>query len=171
MVTSKNTDHYITTTNNTNEKVRNIVRITSVTGDRHMTWENTGEMVLNRLAPHRAATNLLLLTNTASVKRNKAKCCMYSTCVRAESLQSGPTLSDPMDCSPLGSSVHDILQASYWSGLPCPPPGCIAWHPPKNTPVITCTKENWWAVTPDHLKANEGWAFPSIQLLVYTALS
>ena len=29
------------------------------------------------------------------------------------------TLCDPMDCSPPGSSVHGILQAS---GLPCPPP-------------------------------------------------
>ena len=25
--------------------------------------------------------------------------------------QSCPTLSDPMDCSPLGSSVHGVLQA------------------------------------------------------------
>ena len=30
---------------------------------------------------------------------------------------------DPMDHSPPGSSVHGILQARYWSGLPCPPPG------------------------------------------------
>ena len=29
----------------------------------------------------------------------------------AKSLQSGPTLCDPMDSSPLGSSVHGILQA------------------------------------------------------------
>ena len=29
----------------------------------------------------------------------------------AKSLQSGPTLCDPMDCSPPGSSVHGILQA------------------------------------------------------------
>ena len=28
-----------------------------------------------------------------------------------------------MDCSPPGSSVHGILQAGYWSGLPRPPPG------------------------------------------------
>ena len=28
-----------------------------------------------------------------------------------------------MDCSPPGSSVHGILQAGYWSGLPLPPPG------------------------------------------------
>ena len=31
-----------------------------------------------------------------------------------------PTLRDPMDCSPPGSSVHGILQARYWSGLPRP---------------------------------------------------
>ena len=36
---------------------------------------------------------------------------------------SHPTLCDPMDCSPPGSSAHGILQARYWSGLPCPPPG------------------------------------------------
>ena len=34
--------------------------------------------------------------------------------------QSCPTLCDPMDCSPPGSSVHGILQAS---GLPWPPQG------------------------------------------------
>ena len=39
----------------------------------------------------------------------------------AKSLQSCPTLDDPMDCSPPGSSVHGILQAEYWSGLPCSP--------------------------------------------------
>ena len=34
------------------------------------------------------------------------------------------TLCDPMNCSPLGSSVHwDSPRQEYWSGLPCPPPG------------------------------------------------
>ena len=32
-------------------------------------------------------------------------------CVRAKSLHSHPTLCDPIDCSPSGSSVHGILQA------------------------------------------------------------
>ena len=41
-------------------------------------------------------------------------------CMRAKSLQSCPALCDPMDCSPPGSSVHEILQAS---GLPWPLPG------------------------------------------------
>ena len=34
-----------------------------------------------------------------------------------------PTLWNPKDCNPLGSSVHGILQAKYESGLPRPPPG------------------------------------------------
>ena len=39
------------------------------------------------------------------------------------------TLSDPMDCSPPGSSVHGIPQAWIleWM-LPCPPPGDLP-HP------------------------------------------
>ena len=40
---------------------------------------------------------------------------LYKTCVQAcvdaKSLKSCPTLCDPMDCSPPGSSVHGILQA------------------------------------------------------------
>ena len=32
-------------------------------------------------------------------------------CMRAQSLQSCPTLCDPVDCSPPGSSIHGILQA------------------------------------------------------------
>ena len=34
-----------------------------------------------------------------------------------------PTLCEPLDCSPPGSSVHGIFQARILSGLPFPPPG------------------------------------------------
>ena len=40
----------------------------------------------------------------------------------AKSLQSCPTLCDPMDGSPPGSTVPGILQARNWSGLPFPSP-------------------------------------------------
>ena len=46
-----------------------------------------------------------------------------SLCMPAKLLQSCPTLFNPKDCSTPGSSIHGILQARYWSGLPCPPPG------------------------------------------------
>ena len=44
----------------------------------------------------------------------------HSACIHARSLQSRPTLCDPMDCSPPGSSVHWILQARIleWVGMP-----------------------------------------------------
>ena len=40
----------------------------------------------------------------------------------AKSLQSCPTLCDPMDCSPPGSSVHGILQARVlkWGAVASP---------------------------------------------------
>ena len=40
--------------------------------------------------------------------------------MHAKLLQSCPTLCDPINCSPPGSSVYGILQAGLWSGLPFP---------------------------------------------------
>ena len=40
----------------------------------------------------------------------------------SEVAQSCPTLSDPMDCSLTGSSVHGFSRQEYWSGLPMPSP-------------------------------------------------
>ena len=34
-----------------------------------------------------------------------------------------PTLCDPVDCSPPGSSIHEFSRQEYCSGLPFPPPG------------------------------------------------
>ena len=39
------------------------------------------------------------------------RCEVASAAAAAKSLQSGPTLCNPMDCSLPGSSVHGILQA------------------------------------------------------------
>ena len=45
----------------------------------------------------------------------------------AKSLRSCPTLCDPMDCSPPGSSVHGIFQARTleWFAMPCSRDGTI----------------------------------------------
>ena len=43
--------------------------------------------------------------------------------------KSCPTLYDPTDCSPPGSSAHGIFpRQEYWSGLPFPSPGDLP-HP------------------------------------------
>ena len=36
-----------------------------------------------------------------------------------------PPLCDPMDCSPLGSSVQGISRQEHWGRLPFPSPGCL----------------------------------------------
>ena len=40
-------------------------------------------------------------------------------------IQSCLSLCNPLDCSPPGASVHGILQAEYWSGLPYLSPGYL----------------------------------------------
>ena len=45
---------------------------------------------------------------------------LYSCCYLVAKSQ--PTLCDPMECSPLGSSVQGVLLAGIWSGLPFPSP-------------------------------------------------
>src|SRR5574340_431940 len=42
--------------------------------------------------------------------------------IESEVAQSCPTLSDPMDCSLPGSSVHGFSRQEYWSGVPLPSP-------------------------------------------------
>ena len=47
-------------------------------------------------------------------------------CVCAQLLsQSCPTLCNPMDCSPPGSSVHGISRQEYWNGWPFPASGAL----------------------------------------------
>ena len=41
-------------------------------------------------------------------------------CVHA---QPGPTLCNPIDCSPPGSSVLEFSKQEYWNRLLFPPPG------------------------------------------------
>ena len=43
--------------------------------------------------------------------------------VKSEVAQSYPTLCDPVDCSPPGSSVHGILQARILEWVAIPSPG------------------------------------------------
>ena len=45
---------------------------------------------------------------------------MHSMCMHAKSLQLCPTLCDPIECSPPGSSVHGILQTRIleWFAMP-----------------------------------------------------
>ena len=51
----------------------------------------------------------------------------FSALYESEVSQSYLTLSNPIDCSPPGSSVHGIFQQEYWSELPFPSPGDLPY--------------------------------------------
>ena len=55
-----------------------------------------------------------------SIRSVNSQLSSHPECVHAQSLQTCPTLCDPMDCSPPGSSVHGILQARIleWVAVP-----------------------------------------------------
>ena len=88
---------------------------------------------------HRAAGSLALAQDSVPPSRLSppVRCrlhaCALSHCrrVRVSHHQCGcrllshcsPTLCDPVDCSPPGSSVHGTLQEEHWSGLSFPTPG------------------------------------------------
>ena len=62
-------------------------------------------------------------------KNTGVGCHFLLQCMKVESesevAQSCPTLSDPMDCSLPGSSIHGFSRQQYWSGVPLPSPnGC-----------------------------------------------
>ena len=57
----------------------------------------------------------------------------------SEVAQSCLTLSDPMDCSLPGSSVHRFSRQQYWSGVPLPSPGGSIKHPQKKYAPVSPT--------------------------------
>ena len=74
--------------------------------------------------PHRRQPTRLPGPWDSPGKNTGVGCHFLLQCMKVKSesevTQSCPTLSDPMDCSPPGSSVHGIFQQEYWSGLSLP---------------------------------------------------
>ena len=74
------------------------------------------------LRPHRRQPTRLSRPWDSPGKNTGVGCHFLPQCMKVKSesevTQSCPTLSDPMDCSLPGSSVHGSFQ--YWSGLPLP---------------------------------------------------
>ena len=84
---------------------------------RHLCFNRVGSRGSERLRILYKITQLI--NNGTKILTNQ----LYHTglsllCMRAKLLQSWPTLCDPMDCSPPGSSVHGILQARNWVAMP-----------------------------------------------------
>ena len=72
-------------------------------------------VVSDSVQPHGLQPTRLLRQWDSPGKNTAVGCHFLLQCMNAESesevTQSCPTLSDPMDCSPPGSSIHGIFQA------------------------------------------------------------
>ena len=78
------------------------------------------------MRPHRWQPTRLPRPWDSPGKNTGVGCHFLLQCMKVKSeseiAQSCSTLSDPMDCSPPGSSVHGISRQEYWSGVPLPSP-------------------------------------------------
>ena len=74
--------------------------------------------------PHRRQPIRLPRPWDSPGKKTGVGCHFLLQCMKIKSesevAQSCPTLSDPMDCSLPGSSVHGFSRQEYWSGMPSP---------------------------------------------------
>ena len=80
----------------------------------------------NTLRPHGLSPPRFLCPWDFPGKNTGVGCHFLCQCMKMKSesevAQSCPTLSDPMDCSPPGSSVHGIFQARVLEWVPLPSP-------------------------------------------------
>src|SRR5574338_1150375 len=76
--------------------------------------------------PHRWQPTRLPRPWDSPGKNTGVGCHFLLQCMKVESesevAQLCPTLSDPMDCSLTGSSIHGFSRQEYWSGVPLPSP-------------------------------------------------
>ena len=76
------------------------------------------------LRPHRRQPTRLRRPWDSPGKNTGVGCHFLLQCMKEKSesevAQLCPTLSDPMDCSLPGSSVHGFSRQEYWSGVPLP---------------------------------------------------
>ena len=93
----------------------------------------------NSVQPHRQQPTRLLCPWDSPGKTTGVGCHFLLQCMKVKSerevAQWCPTLSDPMDCSPLSMGFS---RQKYWSGMPLPSPKsvsryCQIWQP---TPVV-----------------------------------
>ena len=83
--------------------------------------------------PHRRQPTRLPRPWDSPGKNTVVGCHFLLQCMKVKSesevAQLCPTLSNPMDCSPPGSSVHGIFQARGLEWVPLPSPQyCLIWH-------------------------------------------
>ena len=97
-------------------------------------------------------SKIFLLTNGLQIQVVSG---MYHLCVCAKLLQLCPILCNPMDCSPLGSSVHGIYQARILERVALPLSTGSSWLGPPGKPYVSSTPPQF------DLKTESGWTLIS----------
>ena len=84
-------------------------------------------VVSDSVRPQRRQPTRLCRPWDSPGKNTGVGCHFLLQCMKVKSEKEVPqlclTLSNPMDCSPPGSSVHGFSRQEYWSGVPLPSPG------------------------------------------------
>ena len=97
--------------------------------------------------PHRRQPTRLPHHWDSLGKNTGVGCHCFLQCMKVKSesevAQSCPTLSNPMDCSLPGSSIHGIFQAKYWSGVPLPSPNMLSRLVITFLPRSNCLLISW----------------------------
>ena len=115
----------------------------------------------NSVQPHRRQPTRLPHPWDSPGKNTGVGCHFLLQCMKGKSesevAQLCPTLCDPMDCSPLGSSVHGILQARTleWVALPFSRDSC--W--PRYWTGASCVADGFYT---DWVTRNVLWQFCQI---------
>ena len=99
----------------------------------------------NSVRPHRRQPTRFRHPWDSPGKNTGVGCHFLLQCMKEKSesevVQSCPTLSNPMDCSLPGSSVHGFSRQEYWSEVPLPSPSYLSIIPE----ICRYSAHTWWA--------------------------
>ena len=109
------------------------------------------------MRPHRQKPSRLPCPWDSPGKNTGVGCHFLLQCMKGKSesevAQLCPTLSDPMDCSPPGSSIHGIFQARVleWGAIAFSEPGRIdRWYYDSSERNLVFWKMYYWSDGPWH---------------------
>ena len=129
-------------------------------------------VVSDSVRPHRRQPTRLPHPWDSLGKNTGVGCHFLLQCMKMKSesevTQLCPTLSDPMDCSLPGSSVHGIFRQEYWSGVPVP--SLILMYSMDQIPHLIWLQMIEYLTIPHVLRGKDLGGFVVKQVFVQVAL-
>ena len=117
--------------------------------------------------PHRQQATRLPCPWDSPGKNTGVGCHFLLQCmklkVKGKLLSRAQTLSDPMDCSLPGSSVHGFSRQEYWSGVPLPSPWWFLVF--VKTSLLSTWKVSNWIIFFQGLGMDKRWFIRQRQVI------